>query len=208
MTYKPADYSKSLIYKLVCLDTDIKDIYVGSTTSLKHRRYQHKNCCNNEKNKDYNSYVYKFIRENGGWGNWDMILVESYPCKSSLDLHKREREIIEQLKPTLNKNIPLRTNKEWRGDNKEQLAVYKEKNKEHIAEQKKEYNEKNKEHIAKKQKEYKEKNKEHIAKKEKEYKQTKVECECGVIITKSHLARHKQSKKHQNYINALHSHHT
>jgi len=130
MTKTPRDFSKGLIYKLVCLDTDIKDIYVGSTTSFKHRKYQHKNSCYNEKSAGYNRNVYKFIRENGGWGNWDMILVESYPCKSSLDLHKREREIIEELKSTLNKNIPSRTNKEWYDDNKEYMKEHYEKNKE------------------------------------------------------------------------------
>ena len=184
MPKTPRDYSKGLIYKLCSNDTDIKDIYVGSTTSFKHRKYNHKACYYNEKAAGYNVNVYKFIRENGGWGNWDMILVESYPCKSSLDLHKREREIIEELKSTLNKNIPLRTKKE-----------YYEENKDKILEEKKEYYKKNKEHIAKQKKEHCEKNKEQIT------------CECGAFITKRSLVRHKQSKKHQNNINALHSHH-
>ena len=114
------DYSKGLIYKLCCKDTDITDIYIGSTTSLRHRKGRHKYCCNNEKGKDYNYNVYKFIRENGGnWENWDMVLVEYFPCETKLELEKKEREIIEQLKPTLNKNIPTRTDKEYREDNKE-----------------------------------------------------------------------------------------
>ena len=226
MPKKPADYSKGLIYKLCSNDTDIKDIYVGSTTNFNYRKTQHKTNCNNEKQSAYNRNVYKFIRENGGWEEWNMILVESYPCKSSLDLHKREREIIEELKSTLNKHIPSRTKKEWRENNKEHIAVYRKKhyeenkeqkkeyrkknyeeNKEKILEQKKEYYEKNKEQIAEKSKEYRNDNKEHIAKKQKEYNEIKVECECGAISTKKNLARHKQSKKHQNYINALHSHH-
>ena len=149
MPKTPTDYSKSLIYKLVCLDTDITDIYVGSTTSFKHRKSRHKTNCNNEKTSAYNFNVYKFIRENGGWEAWNMILIEYYPCKTKLELDKREREIIEELKSTLNKNIPSRTIKEWREDNKEQIAVYRKK-----------YYDDNKEKAIKYQKKYYEENKE------------------------------------------------
>lgn len=34
MTRKPIDYSKGKIYKIVCKDLDIIDIYVGSTTDF------------------------------------------------------------------------------------------------------------------------------------------------------------------------------
>ena len=199
MPKKPTDYSKGLIYKFVCLDTDITDIYVGSTTSFKHRKAGHKSICYNEKNKDYNSYVYKFIRENGGWEAWNMILVEYYPCKSSLDLHKREREIIEELKSTLNKNIPSRTNKEYY----EKIKEYYYDNKDKILEEKKIYYEENKEQILERNKKYNENNKEQIAEKQKE----KTTCECGSIFRKYDKARHLKSKKHQNYINGLHTKH-
>ena len=39
----PTDYSKGFIYKLCCLDVNIKDIYVGSSTNFKERKKQHKN---------------------------------------------------------------------------------------------------------------------------------------------------------------------
>ena len=67
------DYSKSLIYKIVCKDTNIKNVYIGSTRSFKHRKSQHKHCCNNETDKQYNKNLYKFIRHNGGWYYWSMI---------------------------------------------------------------------------------------------------------------------------------------
>jgi hypothetical protein len=69
----PIDYSKGFIYKLCCLDVNVKDIYIGSSTNFKERRKGHKKRCNNEKQKSYNIYVYKFIRDNGGWDNWTMI---------------------------------------------------------------------------------------------------------------------------------------
>ena len=52
----------------------------------------------------------------------------------------------------------------------------------------KKYREQNKEKIAEKQKEYKKQNKEKLAE--------KVTCECGCIVSRINLQRHKKSKKH------------
>ena len=64
-------YDKSIIYKLKHNeDYDDNNIYIGSTSNFKNRKYQHKNKCSNEKSKEYNYYVYQFIRANGNWDNW------------------------------------------------------------------------------------------------------------------------------------------
>ncbi len=42
------NYSKGLVYKLCCNDTNIKDIYVGSTTNFIRRKSDHKSACDNE----------------------------------------------------------------------------------------------------------------------------------------------------------------
>jgi hypothetical protein len=194
------DYSKGLIYKLCCKDTDITDIYIGSTTGFRHRKSGHKGSCNNENSTKYNYGVYKFIRENGGgWENWDMVLVEYYPCETKLELEKKEREIIEKLKPTLNKKIPTRTDKEYREDSKEKKAKqskkYREENKEKISKRKKIWCEENKEKI----KIYREERKEEIREKKKE----KMTCECGAIIRKNDIGKHLKTIKHKNYINLL-----
>ena len=39
------DYSKTIIYKIVCNDLNVKDIYVGSTTDFTKRKNKHKSCC-------------------------------------------------------------------------------------------------------------------------------------------------------------------
>ena len=49
--YDKVDYSKSMIYKLCCKDVNIKEIYVGSTTNLIKRKYQHKADCYNKNRK-------------------------------------------------------------------------------------------------------------------------------------------------------------
>jgi hypothetical protein len=99
--------------------------------------------------------------------------------------------------------IPSRTKKEYYDDNKEMIKEYKkeysENNKEIIAEKQKIKYEKNKEIIAEKAKIKYEKNKEIILKKQKE----KITCECGICISRIHLARHKKSIKHQQFIESL-----
>ena len=145
----PINYENACIYKIVCKDVNITEKYVGSTTNLIQRRREHKSSCNNEKSKQYNQYVYQFIRKNGSFDNWVVVLVEKViDCKDKENLHKQERHYIESLKAELNKAIPTRTFKEWYEDNKE-----------HLKEQSKEYQKNNKHKIAVKKKEYYEKNK-------------------------------------------------
>jgi len=114
MPKKPFDYSKAIIYKIVCKDVSIQDCYVGSTTNLVKRRYNHKTNCKNVSNKKYNYYVYKFIRDHGDFDNFDFVEVEKYDAKDKEDLHRRERYHIEKLCATLNKQMPSRTAKEWK----------------------------------------------------------------------------------------------
>ena len=69
------NYQNAVIYKLCCKDINISEIYIGSTSNMRIRKSVHKNICNNTSSRNYNSYVYKFIRENGGFINWYMILL-------------------------------------------------------------------------------------------------------------------------------------
>ena len=121
MTKTPIDYSKGLIYKLVCKDDDITYNYIGSTTNFKQRKNTHKSCCNNENNKEYPHYKYFYIRDNGGWDNWDMVLVKYFECKTSLELRAEERKQITLLGGELNKHIPTRTQQERRKENLKEI---------------------------------------------------------------------------------------
>ena len=114
-----------IIYKLVSTDPEITDCYVGSTRSFRHRKYQHKSICDNTNSRNHNFYVYQFIRDNGGFQNWDMVQIEEFKHDTKQELHSRERYWLEELKATLNKVIPTRTNKEYREEHKEVLAEKK-----------------------------------------------------------------------------------
>lgn len=118
----PMNFQNSVIYKIVSNNLDIKDCYVGSTTNFDKRKGCHKA---HYKNLKDTRFLYKFIRENGGWNDFSMVLIENYPCNNKNELFARERFFIQELKANLNRIIPLRTDKEYRNDNKEKLKKNK-----------------------------------------------------------------------------------
>lgn len=124
MPRKQIDFSKTIIYKLVCKDINIKELYVGHTTNYTKRKNTHKSSCNNINSNRHDLYVYQFIREHNGWDNWDMIEIEKFPCKDIFEATKQERIRTEELNATLNSNVPSRTKKEWTINNKDRYKEY------------------------------------------------------------------------------------
>jgi len=174
------DYSKTIIYKIVCNNLEITDIYVGSTTNFTRRKSQHKHSCNKPNSKDYNFKIYQIIRNNGGWGdNWAMFQIEEFPCANGNESRARERYWYEQFQATLNMQYPQRTDKEYYESNKEHITKYKKQyaeiNKDKILEKGKNYYLANKEEISEYKKQYAKNNKDKIAEyKKKWYESNKV----------------------------------
>jgi hypothetical protein len=129
MPRTPIDYSKTIIYKLVCNDLLITDIYIGSTTSFKDRKRKHKSTCNNEKSKEYNQKKYIIIRENGGWNNFSMIEIEKFPCCDNNEARARERYWFELINANMNSVKPFITEDERIKQNLENNKKYRELNK-------------------------------------------------------------------------------
>jgi hypothetical protein len=187
------DYVKTIIYKICCNDETIKACYVGHTTNFKQRKIEHKYACCNSNSKSYNTKIYEFIRNNGGFENWKFVEIEKYPCNSkqeaqmrenywyftlaavlntiapSLDLEKQKiretrKRVIEQLK---------RKFADKRGAIKAERQKYLEENSEQIKEHKKqkarEYAAKNRELINEKTRAYNQKTKERRAELAKKY---------------------------------------
>jgi len=197
MPKQKIDYSKTEIYKLIHKDDiDNENIYIGSTTNFRLRKCCHKSNSTNEKRKEYTFKVYENIRNNGGWTEWKMLLVEKYPCIDKKEADVRERYWIDFYKSQLNIVIPGRTHKEWYNNNKEEFAkkckIYYNNKKKEILEKVKIYSQNNKEKLAEYQKEYNENHKKEISEKRKE----KVTCECGCVIRKSNIEQHKRTQKH------------
>ena len=81
MAPRNINYDNTYFYKICCKDITIKEIYIGQTTDFTRRKSCHKQSCNNANSLGYNIRLYKFIRENGGWDHWDMILIENCKCE-------------------------------------------------------------------------------------------------------------------------------
>jgi predicted GIY-YIG superfamily endonuclease len=94
------------MYKIVSKDLNNNSVYVGSTTNFMKRKYEHKASCFNENNKNHNYKVYKIIRENGGWDEFEMIEIEKYPCNDSNESAARERYWKEYFNASMNTQVP------------------------------------------------------------------------------------------------------
>jgi len=170
MTKKIIDYSKTIFYKIICNDVNIKDCYIGHTTNFSKRKTHHKSTCNNETNKHYNCKVYKFIRDNGGWENWTMNIVGELNCEKKQDAEKQERKFIEEYGSTLNQIITTRTQKEYQEINKDKIKQYREDNKDKYKELYSNWYINNKEKKKEQQKIYRELNRVKLNQKKKEYR--------------------------------------
>lgn len=92
------------VYIIRCKDKSISDCYIGSTKrSIEIREQNHKFDCNNSSRKAYHYKLYKYIRDNGGWDNWD--IVEICKCENLLET---EQYYIDFIKPSLNHRNPTR----------------------------------------------------------------------------------------------------
>jgi len=207
------NYKNSKVYELVCSQTGKK--YIGSTCQkLCQRLAQHRAMSNKCSSKNLiNPKIY---------------LLTYVPCDSKEELHAIERLYIEN-NECINKEIPLRTKKEYYQDNQEHILEkskkYRENNKEKVKATKKKYYQNNQEQISEKHKAYKQDNPEKVKAYSKKYTENHKEqikeyqkqfykdnkeqinqyqsqpiiCECGATITKSCIARHRRSNFHQEY---------
>jgi len=123
-------------------------------------------------------------------GNYEIILIENFPCDSKDELHKRERYYIETL-DCVNKVIPTRTQQEYYVANREQRKEYCKNNKEQIVKKKQEYYENNRGKNIEQAKEYYETNKERILEQAKEYYETNKE-----RILEQAKEYHKNNREH------------
>jgi len=110
-------YENTTIYKIICKDESITNTYVGLTIDFNKRKRTHELACINLKK----GKLYNFIRDNGGWTNWDMIIVEKCVCINRKEAGLREKYWFEALNANLNNNYPTRTLDKWYADNKERL---------------------------------------------------------------------------------------
>ena len=67
----------------------------------------HRKVFNNPNSKSYNCMLYSFIRDNGGWENWEAVIIREFDeTVDRNDLFQYEGYYISHLKPMLNKCQP------------------------------------------------------------------------------------------------------
>ena len=175
-------YKNTKIYKIT--DVGYNKCYIGSTCeSLSQRMARHRQ--NYNKAEQWNNKTNcRLLFDEYGMDNCKIELLEDYPCENREQLMKREGYYI-QNNDCVNRCVAGRTINEWKEDNKE-----------HYQNMRKEYAENNKEHICNKSREHYHQNKETILEKRKE----PIECECGGVFRKCDIRRHERTEKHQRYV--------
>jgi len=108
MVKRILNFEKSIVYRISCKDQTITRIYIGSSVNFKQRLYSHKSICNNQTSPYYNCMLYTYIRDNGGWGNFKMEVIEDVICENLRELHRKERYYMDVLGATLNKRRPYK----------------------------------------------------------------------------------------------------
>ena len=219
-------YKTGKVYRIIHLHSDIQ--YVGSTmcNRLWDRWSQHvssysywrKGGSSNKKKVS----IYPYFEEYG-IENFKIILIEKYQVCDKKHIGAYEQLWINKLncvnKQNVIKMLPKHydkiynknyrknnrnklkvKNKEWRLKNRITLLQKKkqdwENKREEYCMKKREHYKKNKIEILQKQKKYNEKNREKIRTRKKQ----KIKCECGSVITKASMSRHKRTQKHQKFL--------
>ena len=118
------DFSQGKLYKIepIC-DHEEGDIYIGSTTKkyLSQRMVQHKTSYKTWKDDKKCSFTTSSnIITKYGFDNCQIILLENVSATNYNDLVSREAHYIRSLE-CVNKVIPMRTDKEYKKDNKENI---------------------------------------------------------------------------------------
>ena len=83
------------IYEIKSIDKSVTEIYIGSCWNMKNRYWCHKHRCNNKNRIDYNYPLYRYIRENGGFDNFEMTEIDSGECQDKTELECGEQFYID-----------------------------------------------------------------------------------------------------------------
>ena len=167
------DYANGKIYKIV--DNTSEKVYIGSTCkTLKHRLSGHVSAY-----KKFIKGKYHYITSFDIFKNddYEILLVESFPCNFKDELLARERYWTNKVN-CINKYKPGLFNELGEVEYNKQYYV---EHQDHLKEKVKQYYVEHQEQIRR-------------------YKNTKCDCVCGGMYTLAHKSQHMKSIKHRKYI--------
>jgi hypothetical protein len=117
------NYQKAFIYKIVCNITG--ETYYGSSCEKTPRCRLSKHVADFKRYKEGNHHYlssFQIIER----GDYDISMIEAFPCNNKTELHTRERYWIEG-SDCVNKQIPSRTKLEIQEYQKEYKQINKDK---------------------------------------------------------------------------------
>lgn len=211
------------VYKIVVGQSD--DVYIGSTfNELKQRFAQHKSKYRAWKQGNIQKKVTVYdLFDKYNITSCRIILIKEYEVCDKNHLFVYEQLWQNKLKCVnkqaafqithlynkqyyaVNKDKELVRAKNYRQNNSEKINNYRKNNKDKIHN----FYEANKDKYSEKQKEYYKNNKEKVNERNNNYRKNNKEkikqfqsvtCECGTIVTRGSLNRHKKSKQHLSFI--------
>jgi predicted GIY-YIG superfamily endonuclease len=77
---------EAYLYVISCKDGRIKDRYLGYTTNWEKCVEYHSD--DYDRGRNANTKLYTFVREHGGWVNWDMTIIETYDSREEAEIAK------------------------------------------------------------------------------------------------------------------------
>ena len=155
--------------------------YIGSTKNFKERMRKHKDAYKFPNHQNYNHRIYRFIRENDGWDNFDVVKI--CDCEEDERL-KMEQYHMDFVKPTLNDARAYG------------LDIERKKIKQ------KEWNENHLESVRNSKKKWKDNpiNREKYNKWRREYRKQKVICDCGKEVSRGVMEKARRTGTHNHQI--------
>ena len=203
-------YRIGYVYRITKID-DPTITYIGSTIQTIQRRWNRHKCSTS-------CSIGKLLNKNG-CDNFKIVLIQKYLVCDKIHLRAYEQLWINKYKlkkccinerdalPLLKKEKINKKNKKWRLEHQEEIKEYRQDHKEQQKEYYNKYRQDHKEQIKEQGKQYRLEHREQKKEYLKEYYQDhkeqlkakrseKITCECGCIIARGDISKHKKTTKH------------
>ena len=128
-----------------------------------------------------------------------MKSIINYPCNSKNELFIKEQEVLKSYNNTLNLRSAYASIEDKIEYHKQYNKQYYNDNVEKLNKKSRQYHIDNAEKIKEHHKQYYIDNTEKI----KKYKSEKIQCECGRLISRRNIVRHRKSKKHKSFFSIV-----
>ena len=177
------------------LKHDGEILWVGSSEQYKIRIGHHQSCVVNEYEQYYNHKLYEFIRSIGGWEKVESTIIDTMEFTDKRELRALEQEYIEKLFPKYNilnalLTVEIRKKQKQKSDRK-YFETHREKHYEYQRQHRSQ------------QRRYRKKI---YQEKLKPFYTEKIKCECGSIVGRSGMAKHRRTNKHFKNLNERSTH--